>query len=130
MLTVLLLVLLDTAQIFDPFGWSKGDLKTLKLKEIKNGRLAMLAFAGFIAQVLALNGGSDVPMRKVCRSRARCFNDFQWRKPARVCSVSRAAARLKFTVRCMDLMPESPTDNDYRACRCVVRRPTPPAPPP
>ncbi|GIL88996.1 hypothetical protein Vretimale_16284 [Volvox reticuliferus] len=36
--------------IFDPFGWSKGDMKSLKTKEIKNGRLAMLAFAGFAAQ--------------------------------------------------------------------------------
>lgn len=36
--------------IFDPFGWSKGDLKSLKVKEIKNGRLAMLAFLGFVAQ--------------------------------------------------------------------------------
>lgn len=42
------------AQIFDPFGWSKGDIKSLKLKEIKNGRLAMLAFAGFIGQVRCL----------------------------------------------------------------------------
>ena len=37
--------------IFDPFGWSKGDLESLKLKEIKNGRLAMFATLGFYAQV-------------------------------------------------------------------------------
>lgn len=36
--------------IFDPFNWSKGDLASLKVKEIKNGRLAMLAYAGFAAQ--------------------------------------------------------------------------------
>lgn len=35
---------------FDPLGWSKGNLEDLKVKELKNGRLAMLAFLGFIAQ--------------------------------------------------------------------------------
>jgi light-harvesting complex I chlorophyll a/b binding protein 1 len=35
---------------FDPMGMSKGNLEELKLKEIKNGRLAMVAFLGFVAQ--------------------------------------------------------------------------------
>ena len=37
--------------IFDPMGFSKGaDFETLKVKEIKNGRLAMLACLGFAVQ--------------------------------------------------------------------------------
>jgi len=35
---------------FDPMGMSKGDLDTLKLKEIKNGRLAMVAVFGNFMQ--------------------------------------------------------------------------------
>ena len=31
---------------FDPLSFSKGDMKSLKLKEIKNARLAMVAFLG------------------------------------------------------------------------------------
>jgi light-harvesting complex I chlorophyll a/b binding protein 4 len=42
---------------FDPLGLSKGDMATLKNKEIKNGRLAMIAFMGFIIQAQATGKG-------------------------------------------------------------------------
>jgi light-harvesting complex I chlorophyll a/b binding protein 4 len=37
--------------VFDPLGFSKGDAKQLQTKEVKNGRLAMVAFMGFVLQV-------------------------------------------------------------------------------
>jgi light-harvesting complex I chlorophyll a/b binding protein 4 len=37
---------------WDPLGLGKKDLETLKLKEVKNGRLAMLAFGGILHQQL------------------------------------------------------------------------------
>lgn len=43
--------------IFDPAGFAKGDINSLKLKEIKNGRLAMVAFLGFVAQHAATGKG-------------------------------------------------------------------------
>lgn len=43
--------------VFDPFGFSKGDKKTLQTKEIKNARLAMVAFVGFILQAQATGKG-------------------------------------------------------------------------
>lgn len=36
--------------IFDPLGYSKGNLAELKVKEVKNARLAMLACLGFAVQ--------------------------------------------------------------------------------
>ena len=47
-------------QIFDPLGLSRESAdkyKDLKQKEIKNGRLAMLAFLGFVAQHAATGKG-------------------------------------------------------------------------
>lgn len=42
---------------FDPMGFSKGaNLEELKLKEIKNGRLALVAFLGFAIQAIAYPG--------------------------------------------------------------------------
>lgn len=38
--------------IFNPLGFGKDNIAEWKLKEIKNARLAMLACAGFFAQVL------------------------------------------------------------------------------
>lgn len=46
--------------VFDPMGFSKGSEKTLdtyKVKEVKNGRLAMLAILGFFAQYAATGKG-------------------------------------------------------------------------
>ncbi|CAL5220073.1 g2024 [Coccomyxa viridis] len=43
--------------IFDPFGFSKGNFKELQTKEIKNARLAMVAFVGFIVAAQATGQG-------------------------------------------------------------------------
>lgn len=43
--------------IFDPLGFGKGDMKTMQTKEIKNGRVAMVAFMGFVIQAQATGKG-------------------------------------------------------------------------
>eukprot|EP00192_Tetraselmis_astigmatica_P018778 CAMPEP_0117664260 /NCGR_PEP_ID=MMETSP0804-20121206/9114_1 /TAXON_ID=1074897 /ORGANISM="Tetraselmis astigmatica, Strain CCMP880" /LENGTH=258 /DNA_ID=CAMNT_0005471459 /DNA_START=237 /DNA_END=1013 /DNA_ORIENTATION=+ len=43
--------------IFDPLGFGKGDMKTMQVKEVKNGRLAMVAFMGFVIQAQATGKG-------------------------------------------------------------------------
>ena len=42
---------------FDPLGFSKNQaqFEEYKLKEIKNGRLAMMAFLGFVSQVWTIS---------------------------------------------------------------------------
>jgi light-harvesting complex I chlorophyll a/b binding protein 4 len=42
---------------FDPLGLGKGNLKDLQTREIKNGRLAMVAFVGFTLQAQATGKG-------------------------------------------------------------------------
>eukprot|EP00854_Cymbomonas_tetramitiformis_P018503 gene18503-22084_t len=43
--------------IFDPFGFAKGDVDKMKVREIKNGRLAMLAYVGCIVQAQVTGKG-------------------------------------------------------------------------
>eukprot|EP00877_Chromochloris_zofingiensis_P012160 jgi/Chrzof1/7198/Cz02g14140.t1_LHC8[v5.2] len=62
--------------IFDPMGFSRSkDFDSYKLKEIKNGRLAMLAFAGFVVQY-ATTGAT--PLANLGQHLADPWNNTVW----------------------------------------------------
>eukprot|EP00798_Chlamydomonas_sp_ICE-L_P009129 gene9129-16252_t len=67
--------------IFDPLGYSKGNLAELKVKEIKNARLAMLAFAGFIVQ---LNVTGKGPLASLFSHVADPWNTTVWQNSAHI----------------------------------------------
>ena len=59
--------------IFDPLGFSKGDFQSAKTKEIKNGRLAMVAFVGFTIQAQVCAGmAGPLPPPSISRCRKQC----------------------------------------------------------
>ena len=43
--------------VFNPMGMGKDNMMEMQTKEIKNGRLAMVAFLGFVAQHAATGKG-------------------------------------------------------------------------
>lgn len=58
--------------IFDPLGFSKGNLKELQTKEIKNGRLAMIAFMAFVIQVCVECLANARARARSCGARGPC----------------------------------------------------------
>jgi len=57
--------------MFDPLGMGKKDLATMQLKEIKNGRLAMMSFGGMVHHYLLTGKGpmafiGGIPNYKSC----------------------------------------------------------------
>ncbi len=56
LVSLIVVVMISGGPFFDPLGFSRGDEESYREyqdKEVKNGRLAMLAFLGFFAQYAA-----------------------------------------------------------------------------
>ena len=67
--------------VFDPLGFSKSNAKEWQTKEIKNGRLAMVAYMGFVfaAQVWSA----------VCARNPVCVRTaLRWSETSLLCEVS------------------------------------------
>jgi hypothetical protein len=88
--------------IFDPMGFSKGNLKELQTKEIKNGRIAMVAYMGFVLQV-----------RRLCCCCVCVFGS----------SICKQSNRLVNPLVC-DVVAESHATNQQPALAVLRARPT------
>jgi light-harvesting complex I chlorophyll a/b binding protein 4 len=73
--------------IFDPLGFSKGDLMAAQTKEIKNGRLAMVAFLGFVFAAQTTGKG---PIDALTSHLADPFSN-NWAKNIGNCALDAAA---------------------------------------